>query len=176
MPLLQVLAPLKAAAIDPSTRPTRSAPSSSAARSSPAWPTSLAGAISDRTRSRFGRRRPWLVAGLPGSLFGYWLIWQAKTPLALIARDRFFQLAFNFLFSALIAILPDQVPDLQKGKISAAAALGFPVGTLVGDALVGRLFHAEAARFLALGVIVTAALLPLILGLEDADSRRRSRP
>lgn len=34
----------------------------------------LIGALSDRTRSRFGRRRPWLVAGTPLAMAGLWFM------------------------------------------------------------------------------------------------------
>ena len=32
------------------------------------------GALSDRTRSRFGRRRPWIAAGVPLTALGAWLL------------------------------------------------------------------------------------------------------
>lgn len=172
VPLLQVLAPLKAAAIDPAHKTSLLGVIVFWGAIVASVANLVAGAISDRTRSRFGRRRPWLVAGLAGSMLAYWLIWRANTPLGLVAGIAIFQLAFNFLFSALGAILPDRVPDSQKGKISAVAVLGFPVGSVVGATIVGRLFHTEAARFLGLGVVVTAAMLPLILGREDAPIER----
>ena len=176
VPLLQVLAPLKAAAIDPVHKTTLLATIVFLGAIVASLANLAAGVISDHTRSRFGRRRPWLVAGLIGSLFAYWLIYAAKTPLGLIVGIVTFQLAFNFLFSALVAILPDRVPDAQKGKVSAVAVLGFPVGSVVGAALVGRLFHAEAARYLALSVVVAATLLPLILGLADARFEQAKAP
>jgi MFS family permease len=176
VPLLQVLTPLKAAAIDPANKTTLLGTAVFWGAIVASLANLLAGVISDHTRSRFGRRRPWLVAGLAGSLVAYWLIYQAKTPLGLILGIGIFQLAFNFLYSALVAILPDRVPDSQKGKVSAIAVLGFPVGSVVGATIVGRLFNAEAARYLALSVAVIAALLPLILGLEDAPLEQAKAP
>lgn len=35
----------------------------------------LAGWASDRTRSRFGRRRPWMIAGVVPLAFGFWALW-----------------------------------------------------------------------------------------------------
>lgn len=34
----------------------------------------LIGILSDRTRSRFGRRKPWIVAGLPFLMLGIWMV------------------------------------------------------------------------------------------------------
>jgi MFS family permease len=167
IPLLQVLAPLKAEAIDPLHKTVTLSTVLLYGAIVAGVSNLVAGAVSDRTRSRFGRRKPWLVVGLVGSLAGYWLIWQAKTPLMLTLGVCFFQLFFNFLFAALNAILPDQVPDRQKGRFAAAAALGLPVGTVAGMALVGKVFDTEASRFIGLAVVVTIALLPLILLLKD---------
>lgn len=169
-PLLQVLIPIKATAIDPAHKTEVQAAIFFWGAITASVANLAAGVISDRTRSRFGRRRPWLAIGLVGSLFSYLVIFLAHTPLALIAGVVSFQLIFNFLFAALGAILPDRVPDAQKGKIAAAASLGFPVGSFVGMTLVGRFFHDEPGRFLALGFAVTLALAPLILCFREAPS------
>ncbi len=34
----------------------------------------LVGILSDRTRSRFGRRKPWIIAGLPFLMLGIWMV------------------------------------------------------------------------------------------------------
>ena len=34
----------------------------------------LIGILSDRTRSRFGRRKPWIIAGLPFLMLGIWMV------------------------------------------------------------------------------------------------------
>jgi MFS family permease len=167
VPLLSVLAPLKATAIDPQHKTVTLSAVLFYGAIVAGVSNLAAGWISDRTQSRYGRRKPWLGLGLLGSLLAYAMIWRASTPLMLILGVCFFQLMFNFLFAALNAILPDQAPDRQKGRISAAAALGLPIGTVTGMALVGEVFHTEASRFLGLGVVVTFLLLPLILTLKD---------
>jgi MFS family permease len=167
VPLLLVLTPLKAAAIDPAHKTQLLAVIFFWGAITASVANLVAGAISDRTRSRFGRRRPWLILGILGALVAYGLIWAARTPLGLALGLCFFQLAFNFMFSALNAIVPDQVPDQQKGKVSVVAVLGFPIGTVVGTTIVGKLVHDEALRFIALGAAVSLSFVPLVLTMRD---------
>jgi MFS family permease len=90
------------------------------------------GALSDRTRSRWGRRTPWLVAMAFASI-----------PLMITMGlcDRLWQLMIvmpalwftaNFYQTVITAILPDRVPEPQRGFASGAMALGVPVGIFVG--------------------------------------------
>ncbi|HQR91462.1 MAG TPA: MFS transporter, partial [Caulobacter sp.] len=109
MPLLQVLLPLKAEAIDPANKALLLSQVAFYGALVASVANLLAGAISDRTTSRFGRRRPWMVVGALGAAGAYLLIMAARTPMALIGGIVLFQLMFNLMFSALVAVLPDRV-------------------------------------------------------------------
>ncbi|TMR25110.1 MFS transporter, partial [Nonomuraea turkmeniaca] len=92
----------------------------------------LFGALSDRTRARLGRRRPWIIGGalvcaaslaflsLQDSLAGLVIGWAAA------------QLSFTAALATAIATVPDQVPILQRGKVSALAGVGQLTGPLLG--------------------------------------------
>ena len=176
MPLFQVLLPLKAEAIDPANKALLLSQVAFYGAMVASVANLLAGAISDRTTSRFGRRRPWMVVGSLGAASAYLLIMAAKTPLALIGGIVLFQLMFNLMFSALVAVLPDRVPDGQKGRVAAFLSLGNPIGTMAGAVLIGGLLVTEFTRYMAITLVLLITLAPFVLKLDDKPLPRDARP
>ena len=176
MPLFQVLLPLKAEAIDPANKALLLSQVAFYGAMVASVANLLAGAISDRTTSRFGRRRPWMVVGSLGAAGAYLLIMAAKTPLALIGGIVLFQLMFNLMFSALVAVLPDRVPDSQKGRVAAFLSLGNPIGTMAGAVLIGGLLVTEFTRYMAITLVLLITLAPFVLKLDDKPLPRDARP
>lgn len=166
-PLIQVLLPLKAEAIDPVGKALVLSQVAFFGAVVASIANLLAGAISDRTTSRFGRRRPWMVVGVLGAALAYLAIMQAKTPLALVGGVILFQLTFNLCFSALVAVMPDRVPDTQKGMVAAFLSLGNPIGTAMGAIMVGGVLVAEGHRYAAISVALVLGLAPFVLRLKD---------
>uniref|UniRef100_B0T743 Major facilitator superfamily MFS_1 n=1 Tax=Caulobacter sp. (strain K31) TaxID=366602 RepID=B0T743_CAUSK len=167
MPLLQVLLPLKAESIDSANKAVVLSQVAIYGALVASVANLLAGAISDRTTSRFGRRRPWMVVGTLGTVASYLMIMAAHTTLQLMAGVVCFQLAFNMLFAALLAVLPDRVPDAQKGRVAAFLSLGHPIGAMAGAVLVGGMLVSEGARYLAIALVLLIAIAPFALGLDD---------
>lgn len=176
MPLFQVLLPLKAEAIDPANKALLLSQVAFYGALVASVANLLAGAISDRTTSRFGRRRPWMVVGSLGAAVAYLLIMAAKTPMALIGGVVLFQLTFNLMFSALVAVLPDRVPDNEKGRVAAFLSLGNPIGTMAGAVLIGGLLVTEFTRYLAIALVLLITLAPFVLKLDDKPLARDARP
>lgn len=176
VPLLQVLLPLKAAAIDPAGKMVLLSQVGFWGAIVAAVVNLAAGAISDRTTSRFGRRRPWLLCGALATLGAYGAIYRASDAASLLAGVIAFQVGFNFLFAALLAVMADRVPDAQKGLVSALVSLGYPLGGLVGTAVVGGLILGEAARFVAISAVLVVTLVPFALALRDSPARPRGAP
>lgn len=94
------------------------------------------GNLSDRTRSRFGRRSPWVVAGgvLGGlSLFAIGVL----TSSALITIIYCVcMVGLNMMLAPGIAVLSDRVPETIRGTMSTfwgvGATIGYPIGAIVG--------------------------------------------
>jgi MFS family permease len=166
-PLLQVLLPLKAEAIDHASKAVVLSQVAFWGAIVASVANLLAGAISDRTTSRFGRRRPWMVVGAIGASLAYLAIMNAKTPLELIGGVILFQLTFNLCFSALVAVMPDRVPDTQKGLVAAFLSLGNPIGTAVGAVMIGGFLVVEGHRYLAISAALLLGLAPFVIRLKD---------
>lgn len=90
------------------------------------------GAISDRTRSRFGKRTPWLVVSCVLTIGLMLLLGSASSIWQLMVVMPLLWFSANFHQTIVTAILPDRIPDDQRGFASAAIALGVPIGIVVG--------------------------------------------
>lgn len=120
----------------------------------------IAGQISDRTRSRFGRRAPWIVIGaLAGALSLVGLAF-ADTLVGFIVAWVLVQTCFNFAQGPLSAVMPDRVPIARRGTFAALSGIGLMVGALGGQ-IVGSLFFGS----IALGYITFAVLSVVVLVL-----------
>jgi MFS family permease len=118
----------------------------------------LAGRLSDRTTSRFGMRRPWIVGGSILGFLSFVLIATATSIPMLTLGWCAAQIAFNAVLAAINASLPDQVAPERRGVPSGIVGIGAPMAILIGSILV-NFFANDAGRFLA------PAALGLILSL-----------
>ncbi len=123
----------------------------------------LAGAWSDRTRSRWGRRRPWMVAGTLASLgclavmAGALQLWQLAIGYVLL------QVVSNMAHGPAQGLIPDLVPAEHRGLVSGIKNLfdmgGLVVTSLVAGQLMGNdnpgLAFALIAGVLALSAATT---------------------
>lgn len=125
------------------------------------------GQLSDRTTSRFGMRRPWLVAGALGGLLGLALVAQAASIPQLLFGWCVTQLAFNAQLAALVAILSDQVPRQQRGTVSGLVGISMPVGMVGGTLLVQLLSPSTLAMFLVPGLLAVVSACCLAWVLPD---------
>lgn len=176
-PLLQILAPLRAGAIDAAGKAEVLSQAVFFGALAAGLANVAAGAISDRTRSRFGRRRPWIIVGAVATAASYLLILNARTPLTLILALVTWQCAFNLMFSPLAALFADRVPAARRGVMSAVVGMAYPMATAVGSAVMGWGPQGEAARFAVLAVVVIGATVPFaLLSREPAAPPRAATP
>lgn len=92
----------------------------------------VAGQISDRTRSRFGRRAPWIVLGSTAGALALIGLAFAHTLLGFVVAWAAVQVAFNFAQGPFSATLPDRVPLSRRGTFGALKSVGMFTGCL-GD-------------------------------------------
>jgi MFS family permease len=127
----------------------------------------LFGQLSDRTTSRFGRRRPWLVVGLLGGSAGTLIVALAPTMAVVVIGWCVAQLFFNAMLAALVAVLADQVPTAQRGVVSGVLGVCLPVASVCGTYLVQVFTGNMLAMFMAPCVVAGAVLLLFVARLDD---------
>ncbi|MEU0478880.1 MFS transporter [Streptosporangium sp. NPDC006013] len=135
------------------------------------------GQLSDRTTSRWGMRRPWLLGGLVVGLAGLCLLATAATIPVMLVGWCITQAGFSALNAALAALLIDHVPDLQRGKVSGLVGMCQAVGVVAGVFLVQSVGSSVALMFLFPGALAAATVIVLAVVLRDRrlDSADRLR-
>ncbi len=125
------------------------------------------GQLSDRTRSRFGRRKPWLVGGvIVGSLAQILMAYTSSLVMIGIAWC-VIQTAYNAMLAALVATVPDQVPEHQRGLVSALAGMSIYIALLIGSGILALTGTASNAMFLIPTTIGLVSVLVFVLVIED---------
>lgn len=137
------------------------------------------GLLSDRSTSRFGRRRPFIAIGVVldlvflASIAFSWNYWSLLVAVLLQ------QFSANVSHGPLQGLIPDLVPENQRGVASAVKAilelvpqilLGFTIAQLIG---IGEFKWAVAATGVALLITM---LLTLILVKEEPLKERVTAP
>ncbi len=125
------------------------------------------GRLSDRTTSRFGRRRPWIIAGTILMTIAFLVIALGQSVPVVAAGWFFAQLGANATFSPFIATIADQVPEFQRAKISAMLGIAQNVGIL-GGTYVAEVFSGQMMiMFVGPAVVAVVAMTVYALILPD---------
>jgi MFS family permease len=137
----------------------------------------LTGALSDRTTSRFGRRRPWILGGavlFAGSL----IILGAQTDVILIgALWTLALIGFCVVTAALTATISDQVPVGQRGYVSGWISAPQAIGTILGLVLVTALFaESRLGGYALVSILLIVLVLPFVLTAPDRVLPKAQRP
>src|SRR5947209_1558131 len=124
----------------------------------------IAGALSDRTTSRLGRRRPWFIAGTVFSVVTLALMANASSFVALVVWWGIFHIAANAVLAALSAVVPDQVPVRQRATVSAFVSLSLPLGAVIGALLVTRIVNStQLSYYTFIGALLVVMVLFLLV-------------
>src|SRR6202165_4733362 len=121
----------------------------------------LVGAWSDRLNTRFGRRRPIMVAGTLLTFPGLVLLMTAGNYPQIVVGYAIIQFFFNAAGAAYAGIIPDVVPAQQVGKASGFLATMTQLG--IGGGLgVTSLLGGNRVIYLIMAVVVVLTLIPTI--------------
>lgn len=115
----------------------------------------LGGIFSDRTRSRWGKRLPWILIG--NAVAAACLVVQAFAPsyALLFATWSIFQIFLAIAGSSTLSLPPDAVPRRQFGLVSGVQGATYTLG-VVGGTLIAALARVELGYLISAGVVVLA--------------------
>lgn len=127
--------------------------------------TPLAGYISDRTRSRFGRRRPWILIGAILGAMALVAMGFATGYAMLVAAWMVFQFGIALSINSAQSVPPDQVSRGQYGTVSGVMGLTYTLAIVVGT-VIAALFGIQVAYLMTAAVLV-ALVLQYVLTTDD---------
>ena len=133
--------------------------------------TVIGGILSDRTRSRWGRRLPWMLAGGIVGCLGL-VTMGLSTSIAMLAAGVAIQsLGLSFLSINLNSIMPDRVRVRVRGLFSSMTGLAVMIGGVGGSIVAAALVGHMVWVYVALGVLIPLSVL--VLGLTSPDRSNR---
>lgn len=132
------------------------------------------GWLSDRTRTRFGRRRPFLAIGAALTSIALLLLGQANSLVFMAIAYLFLQVSDDVATGPYAALIYDQVPENHRGKASGILSMLqlvaqlFAVGIGLGLRKIGLIYVAVAV------INIVCALVTLTIWHEPEPRERPS--
>lgn len=131
----------------------------------------LLGLWSDRTRSRWGRRRPFVFWGLVLGVVSLITIALAPNVLLMGLGWVLAMLGLCTLQAAVLNLQADRLPEEQRGKVSALTGLSAQVAPVIGVAAVAGFSGNTLLVFLIPALLGAAFVVPFLFRVKDTDSR-----
>ncbi len=142
----------------------------------------IAGAFSDRTSSRLGRRRSWVLWPTVAAVAVLVLMGGRTTIGGLVLGWALGQLTLNASYAAVTAMLPDQVPVAQRGTVGAVVGAAQPLGVIVGS-LIATMVPGDNtaptgqnARYVVVAVVVALTAVLFVTRMRDPQLPRDRIP
>jgi MFS family permease len=135
------------------------------------------GVFSDRTRSKLGRRAPWILyAGLLGAVL-LAAVRFAPSVAVIVVLWSLTELLLNVAGNPLGATIADRVPRERRGGVTSWTSLGTILGGVLGGIGAGILFGLVGLDFyLILALIVAIAVVLFVTRARDRSSVELAQP
>ena len=129
------------------------------------------GALSDITRSRFGKRTPWIVAGGLITAAGYVLAFSSATLVGIVAGWSIVQIGVNMMIAPAVAVLSDRIPENVRGTFSSFYGGAMIVGQSAGTFLGSKFIDAMGVGFVIGAVLfgITGILTVIVWPAERSS-------
>ncbi|GIT78718.1 MFS transporter [Leifsonia sp. LS1] len=134
----------------------------------------LAGRLSDRTTSRFGMRRPWILGGAVVGVGAFVLVGSATSIWVVLIGWCLAQASLNAVLAAANATLPDQVPAASRGRVSGIVGITTPLAILAGSFIINFISD-DLLRFLVPALLALLVAVFFVAVLKDRRLTEKPR-
>lgn len=127
--------------------------------------------LSDRTRTKFGRRTPWFAAGAVLAAVFVSALASCRSDVTLTVTWAFLQLGFAAMEFALFSSIGERVPDKFRDATSFWRKVGLSAGLLLGVIAAAASMDAAAAgiEWCLVPIVLAAAAMLLVVPREHAS-------
>ncbi|MGW0197517.1 MFS transporter [Nonomuraea sp. NPDC003201] len=129
------------------------------------------GTLSDRTRTRLGRRRPFIIGGMLLGVVSLLVMALAPSVLLLGLGWVLAQFGWGTAFGNLLNSQADRLPEEQRGKVAGLGGFATLIAPVMGVVLTGGLAGDALLLFLAPGAIGVVTVVLFVWLVDEADSR-----
>ena len=136
----------------------------------------LAGLLSDRSTLRWGRRRPFILLGTISDLVFLTLVALSGNYWMLFIAVLFLQFSSNIAHGALQGLIPDLVPQEQRGRASGVKAVMELLPVVLLPLLGIGVLVDQGRIWAALLVVMIALLVAMLLTMTVREEPLRERP
>ncbi|MFY1725697.1 MFS transporter [Bifidobacterium adolescentis] len=132
----------------------------------------IVGNLSDRTRSIFGRRTPWIASGGVIAGVSLFLIGILPDGVSIGISYCVSMVGLNMMIAPIIASLSDRVPEDQRGTMSAFISAGTLFGSALGQIVGAQFITMQIPGFIVSGVAMAlSGILAVIFWPKERSSK-----
>src|SRR5690625_418689 len=135
----------------------------------------LIGAWSDNTRTRMGRRMPWIAIGLPICAILFSIVPLQQTLVTFMAAIIGFNLIMALWRSPVISLMPDVTPAPLRSEANGIINMMGGVGSIIAFFVGGILSDIREDKFYAFfmaSIVMVLALVVLLIFIREPDALR----
>ncbi|KHK96655.1 hypothetical protein LK09_14710 [Microbacterium mangrovi] len=133
------------------------------------------GVLSDRTRSRWGARHPWMLVGTAIGTLALISAGFATNVAMLTVCVMLIQFGYNAWQGPFSALLPDRVPERFRGRYSTGVGIGVLLGAVLGPVLASFFVKTIPLGYLSLAGVVLLLIVLFIALVPGIDNRGEPR-
>ncbi len=129
------------------------------------------GAKSDKTWTKYGRRMPYLLVGIPTAAFFFIFIPIIKDLILLLLIISCFNIAMAIYRAPVVALMPDLIPSKHRSKANGVINLMGGIGAVYAFSVGAIIYKTQGPfyTFYYTSIIMVIALLILLISIKEPE-------